>query len=162
PYLDYKVLWDLCYSVNQQPQPPTYTPNNLGQQFIYNNGAYTPVTTDWSAYGGSQPPNGSYPDSCAYQSHPATYTGGGWTQNDNYFSKLHNAKFGVAICPSDPSPDKPGVVNNTRGGGTVSGSDWGTTNYLANWWVFNATIDQGFSCGSGNLFSMPDGASNTI
>jgi hypothetical protein len=46
--------------------------------------------------------------------------------------------------------------------GLVYNGSWGSTNYLANWWVFNANMEAGVYSGSGRLFNIPDGAATTI
>src|SRR5262249_13256170 len=74
-------------------------------------------------------------------------------QTGVWWSEARAHVFRVALCPSDPSTLKPGLVYN----GT-----WGSTNYLANWWVFNADTELGVYSGSGNLFSIADGAASTI
>jgi type II secretory pathway pseudopilin PulG len=152
-------------------------------------GAPATVTVPATTYNGHTTPGYSYtylPVTSCTGGTPDSCTGGGpgcvpgyyggspgvnpdWT--GIWWSKARIHRFGYAICPSDPSYLlKAGLVTaygaaDTGAYGITNpngGLVWGSTNYLANWWVFNGNITQGYLCGSGNLFSMPDGSSNTI
>jgi prepilin-type N-terminal cleavage/methylation domain-containing protein len=77
------------------------------------------------------------------------YTGVWW-------SSSRTKKFGVLLCPADFSATPKGVV-------TVTGLQWGATNYVANWWMWGVFSPPGYlSSSSGSLTSVPDGPSNTI
>src|SRR5262249_35482130 len=71
-----------------------------------------------------------------------------------WWSKAHNKKMNVLICPADNSwPDKQGLVY---------GNYWAGTNYLANWWYLTTgSIPDGWNARPG-ILNVADGASNTI
>jgi hypothetical protein len=110
------------------------------------------------------------PSGCGPVTNGAVAGTGTPDQSGIWYSQARKAKFPFALCPSDPSPNKAGFAPADSHFDPDVGAPitppypryWGATNYLANWWVFNANIPLGVTCGSGNLFSIPDGSSTTI